>query len=237
MRDPSIASRTNIRFFELTSIMLWVVSVVLIATVFDNQRDYWFLLLSWTLVFPFSAVADEYALLLRYDPGFRMLFWRTPVMIPFAFGWFFAIPLILIWQTGVLSALDLGTQAAVVFVALLIWSAFVGYSGTRQQLWTYRWTHGWKLGGMPLVIPVVDAVGYVFAFLLHGVAVSLTSDMGWVNAFVVSYLMYACSFAVFAIFNWLMITRLFGVRRVGPGVDARPQAPSMRPEHIGASAK
>ncbi|MFL5587842.1 MAG: hypothetical protein ACJ8DI_09325 [Ktedonobacteraceae bacterium] len=212
MSNPSKASGATIRAFELISVGLWALTAVLIATVFANQHDYWFLLLSWTFVFPFSAFADEYALLLRYDPGFRMLFWRTPVMIPFAFGWFFTLPLILVWQTGVLSQLSLGGQAAIMFAVSVVWSVFVEYTGTRQKLWVYHWTHGWKLGEMPWAIPVIDAVVYVLAFLLHGVVVQLTSGMGWVSALVISYLIYAGMFVAFAFFNWVMITRVFGVR-------------------------
>ena len=212
MSNPSMASGATIRAFELISVGLWTLTAVLIATVFANQRDYWFLLLSWTFVFPFSALADEYALLLRYDPDFRMLYWRCPVMIPFAFGWFFTLPLILIWQSGVLSQLSLGVQAAIVFAVLFVWSVFVEYAGTRQKLWIYRWTHGWKLGEMPWAIPVIDAVVYVLAFLLHGVAVRLTSGMGWASALAISYLIYAGMFVVVASFNWVMITHVFGVR-------------------------
>src|SRR5437588_11074894 len=92
MSNPSMASGATIRAFELISVGLWTLTAVLIATVFANQRDYWFLLLSWTFVFPFSALADEYALLLCYDPGFRMLFWRCSVLSPFAFSCCFHLP-------------------------------------------------------------------------------------------------------------------------------------------------
>ena len=203
--NPSKASGATIRAFELISVSLWVLTAVLIATVFANQRDYWFLLLSWTFVFPFSALADKYALLLRYDPRFRL-------MIPFAFGWFFALPLILIWQSEVLSQLGLGVQAAIVFTVLFVWSILVEYLGTMQKLWSYRWSHGWKLGAMPWAIPVIDALIYVLVFLLHGVSVQLTSGMGWASALATSYVIYAGMFVTIALFNWVMITQVFGVR-------------------------
>ena len=57
--NPSMASGVNLRAFELLSVGLWALTAVLIATVFANQRDYWFLLLSWTFVFPFGRVKSE----------------------------------------------------------------------------------------------------------------------------------------------------------------------------------
>jgi hypothetical protein len=85
--------RARLRLFATGSYVLWLVTAALIAFVFHNDRHDWFLLLSWTLVFPFSALADKHVLMIRYNPAFPMLFDETPRMIPFACAWFFTLPL------------------------------------------------------------------------------------------------------------------------------------------------
>lgn len=207
------ASRGNLRAFELICLVLWTATAVLIATVFDNQRDYWFLLLSWTLMFPLSAIADEYALVLRYDTGFLNLVWRVPAMVPFAFGWFFTLPLILIWSTGVIVQFALGEQVLILFTCLVAWSFCTEWLGVKQNLWTYRWSppgRRWK--GVPVIVPFIDAVTYVLVFVLHDHAVRMTADMGWPGAFAVSYLIYAGAFAAFATTSGLVIRQGLGVR-------------------------
>lgn len=211
--QPSRASRTNLRAFELGSLILWIVTAVLISTVYHNQSDYWFLLLSWTFMFPISGIADEYGLVLRYDPGFLRLVWRIPIMIPFAFGWFFTLPLILIWNSSAIQGFALYEQAIFLFVALLVWSFFIEWLGVVQNLWIYHWSpKGWRWRGVPVVIPFIDAITYVLVFVLHEVAVPITMNMKWVASFAVSYLIYAAGFAALAFLNWLVIRRGFRVK-------------------------
>uniref|UniRef100_B0T7D8 Uncharacterized protein n=1 Tax=Caulobacter sp. (strain K31) TaxID=366602 RepID=B0T7D8_CAUSK len=207
------ASRKNLRMFELVCVMLWAVTAVLIATVYDNQRDYWFLLLSWTFMFPFSAIADEYALVLRYDTGFLNLVWRVPAMVPFAFGWFFTLPLVLIWNTQVIEQFAPHAQILILFTVLVAWSFCTEWLGVKQNLWTYHWSppgRRWK--GVPVVIPFIDAITYVLIFVLHEEATRMTANMSWIGAFAISYLIYAGAFAVFASISWLVIRRFLGVR-------------------------
>jgi len=207
------ASRRSLRTFELICLMLWGVTAVLIATVYDNQRDYWLLLLSWTFMFPLSAIADEYALVLRYDTGFLNLVWRVPAMVPFAFGWFFTLPLVLIWSTQVIAQFALREQILILFSILVAWSFCTEWLGVKQNLWTYRWSppgRRWK--GVPVIVPFIDAITYVLVFVLHDYAVRWTADMGWMGAFAISYLIYAGAFAAFASISWLVIRRILGVR-------------------------
>jgi hypothetical protein len=207
------ASRRNLRTFELICLILWVTTAVLIATAYDNRRDYWFLLLSWTLMFPLSAIADEYALVLRYDAGFLNLVGRVPVMVPFAFGWFFTLPLVLIWNSQVLAQFALHEQSLMLFAILVVWSFCTEWLGVKQNLWTYHWSppgRRWK--GVPVIIPFIDAITYVLVFVLHEYAVRMTHDKGWMGAFAISYVIYAGAFAGFASISWLVIRRVLGVR-------------------------
>jgi hypothetical protein len=108
--------RARLRLFATGSYVLWLVTAALIAFVFHNDRHDWFLLLSWTLVFPFSALADKHVLMIRYNPAFPMLFDETPRMIPFAFAWFFTLPLLPVWYLRLLDGFDPLLQATIILI-------------------------------------------------------------------------------------------------------------------------
>jgi hypothetical protein len=193
--------------------MLWVLTAVLIAVACDSQRDYWFLLLNWTLVFPLSVVADRYAFVLRYDAGFFSLAWRVPAMAPFAFGWFFTLPSVLIRSMQGIGQLALHERLLILSTILVARGFFTERLGVKQRLWSYHWSPpGCRWRGVPVIIPFIDATACVLLFLLHGHTVRMTAEMGWMRAFVVSYLIYAGAFAAFASTSWLLIRRLLGVQ-------------------------
>lgn len=206
------ASARSLRGFEILNIGLWLLTAALIATAFNNDRNYWILLLSWTAVFPFSTVADEYALLIRYNPGFRMLFWRCPVMIPFAFGWFFTLPLILVWQSGIIAQLPLMAQAGIVFLFFIAWGFFVEVASASSNLYLYRWPKQWKIGGMPWPVAVIDGVVHTLTFLLFPIIARFTANMSWPPAVGLGILTYVAMFVAFASFNWFVIKFLFRVK-------------------------
>lgn len=212
MTDTWTAPARSLRFFDVLNVALWLLTAVLIATVFRNDRGYWLLLFGWTAVFPFSSLADEYVLLIRYNPGFRMLFWRCPVMIPFAFGWFFTLPLILIWESGVIAALPLAVQAGVVFVVFVAWGFFVEVASASSNLYVYRWPARWKIGGMPWPVAIIDGIVHTLTYLLFPVVASLTAGKGWPAALVIAFLVYDGMFVAFASFNGFVIRWVFGVR-------------------------
>ena len=205
------ASSRSLRAFEALNIGLWFFTAILIATVFKNNRGYWILLLSWTAVFPLSAWADEYVLFIRYNPGFHMLFWRCPVMIPFAFGWFFTLPLILIWESGVIAWLSLPVQVAIVFVVFVGWGFMVEVASASSNLYVYRWPERWKIGGMPWPVAIIDGIVHTLTYLLFGIVVQLTTSMEWLPATGIGVLVYDGMFIAFALLNGLLIKRVLHV--------------------------
>lgn len=200
--------RARLRFFASVSYVLWSLTAALIAFVFGNDRNDWFLLISWTLVFPFSAPADEHALLLRYHPQFPMLTGRTPWMIPFAFGAFFTLPFLPVWHLGLLDGFSPRIQAAIVLIVGTAWSAFVELSSSSTDIYRYYWPARWMIMGTPWPIPLIDGVVYLLTYLGHGILVPLTRGWSLLPALVMSYLVYAGLFVAFAIFNGLVIRGL-----------------------------
>ena len=76
--------------FEMASYVVYAVAIIVIALRYRDQRAYWYALLGCSLAFPFEWVADRYWMFLDYDWSFRMLVDRLPLMMPFAWTWFFA---------------------------------------------------------------------------------------------------------------------------------------------------
>jgi hypothetical protein len=209
------ASSKSLRKFELASLIFWVMTAVLIATVGDSQRDYWFLFLSWTLMFPLCVVADEHAFVVRYDSGFLNLAPGIPAMVPFAFGWFFTLPAVLVGSLQGIAQVAMHERFLILFAILVARSFFTEWLGVKQSLWSYPWSPPsprWK--GVPVLIPFVDAIACVLLVALHGYTARVTHNMGWNEAFATSYLVYAGAFAAFALSTGLVIRRALGVRAI-----------------------
>ena len=203
----------RLRFFSGTSYALWLVTAAVIFA-FGNDRHDWFLLICWTLSFPFSALADEHAILLRYHPRFAMLFGRTPWMIPFAFGAFFTLPFLPVWHLGLLDDFSFGIQAVIVLLVGTAWSTFVELSSSSSGMYRYRWPERWLVAGTPWPIPIIDGVVYLLTYLGHAYLVKATEGWGHLAAFGLSYAVYVGMFVAFAIFNGVVIRGLLRIQPV-----------------------
>ena len=205
--------RARLRRFELGAYGLYLMTAGLILFVFGNDRNDWFLLLSWTLIFPFSAIADKHALMLDYHPAFPMLVDETPWMIPFAFGAFFTLPLLPVWHLGLLDGFDPLLQAAIVLVAATAFSALVELSSSSTGIYRYHWPKRWLIAGTPWIVPVIDGFMYVLTYCGHGYLVGVTQGLALLPAFALSYGVYAALFCVLALVNAAVIR---GLLRLDP---------------------
>lgn len=205
--------RARLRRFEFGAYGLYLLTAGLIFFVFGNDRNDWFLLLSWTLVFPFSAIADKHALMLDYHPEFPMLVDETPWMIPFAFGAFFTLPLLPVWHLGLLDRFDLVSQAAIVLAVGTVFSAVVELSSSATGMYRYHWPRRWLVAGTPWIVPLIDGLMYTLTYLGHGYLVGVTQDLAALPALALSYGVYAALFCALALFNAGVIR---GLLRLNP---------------------
>ena len=146
--------------FEIFSFAGYGLAILLILFLFRNRRDYWYALIGCSLAFPFEWVADNYWMFLQYDWSFWMLVDRLPLMMPFAWGWFFGIPLILCLQLQKkIDALPLWGRCLLLYVIFWPWDFVVEYASTTFGLWEYRlWPEKAMIGGiLPWFIPTMVA--------------------------------------------------------------------------------
>lgn len=73
---------------------------------------------------------------------------------PFAFGWFFTLPLILIRESGVIGPPPMIAQAVIVFAFFIALQLYGGDRLASSNLYLYRWPEQWKIGGMPWLVAV-----------------------------------------------------------------------------------
>jgi hypothetical protein len=199
--DASGELRKRLRRFELGAYGLYLLTAGLIVLVFGNDRNDWFLLLSWTLIFPFSALADKHALMLDYHPAFPMLIDETPRMIPFAFGAFFTLPLLPVWHLGLVESFDPLLQAAILLTVATAFSALVELSSSSTGIYRYHWPKRWLLAGTPWIVPIIDGLMYTLTYFGHGYLVSVTQELALLPAFALSYGVYAALFCALALIN------------------------------------
>jgi len=205
--------RARLRRFEFGAYGLYVLTAGLIIFVFGNDRNDWFLLVSWTLVFPFSAIADKHALMLDYHPAFPMLVDETPWMIPFAFGAFFTLPLLPVWHFGLLAEFGLWLQAAIMLAVGTVFSAVVELSSSSTGMYRYHWPKRWLIAGTPWIVPIIDGLMYTLTYLGHGYLVGVTQGLALLPAFALSYGVYAALFCALALVNTVIIR---GLLRLNP---------------------
>jgi hypothetical protein len=150
--------------FEFFCIASLVVIFAIIARRYrDNHVVRWHLyavLIGCLLSFIWEWYQDIGPLQLGYDHRFHNL-WTLhgvslPLCMPLAYGWYWAIPLLLLLpMSGRLQQRFGRWQYLVVFVITGLYNILVEYPATTFiSLWNYFWDQnsGWTLGGMPITM-------------------------------------------------------------------------------------
>jgi hypothetical protein len=203
--------------FEVATYLMYAFTVLLITFRFRDHRDYWYALFGCTLGFPYEWVADKYWMFLDYDWGFSMLFDRLPLMMPFAWGWFFALPLIFCLRfSSKIDALPLWLRITLLYGIFWLWDFLVEYSSTSYRLWVYHWTPGSMFGGiLPWFIPVMVASANTLLYFGHKMALVFSSKKGWFQGFIIHLITYYIIFTLQVLIGWPLII-LLGIKPI-PG--------------------
>ncbi len=197
-------------YYELINYVMWVVTALLIFVRYKNQRDYWYLLIGWSLVFPLDYISDKYALFLRYNEGFTMLFDRYPLFLLPAFGWFFSIPIILCLRLqNKIDALPLWRRVGLLFVAFLALGFIVEIPSASYSYYTYYWPSMWMINGVvPWSIPATDSVYLVMLYFAHKVALKYSANKRWIPGFLIHLGAYNAIFVLGITMSWLFVWTL-----------------------------
>jgi len=201
--------------FEMASFLLYAVAIVVIATRYRNHRDYGYALIGCSLAFPFEWGADKYWMFLDYDWSFRMLVDRLPLMMPFAWGWFFGIPLIVCLRfQDKIDAIPLWARWLVLYAIFWPWDFIVEYSSTTYRLWVYHWPEGSMIGGiLPWFIPTMVATANTTLYFAHKIALRYSEGKGWFHGFSIHVLAYYLVFTLQVAVGWPLI-RMMGIRPI-----------------------
>ena len=121
-----------------------------------------------------------------------MLVDRLPLMMPFAYGWFFSFPLVIcLRQKKRIDSMPLLFQIIVLYVTFCVWDFAVEYSSTRYQLWTYHWPKASMIGGiLPWFVPLLVACANTALYYTHKVALTYSSGKKWVTGLLIHILAY-----------------------------------------------
>ncbi len=195
-----------IPLFEYGSYGVWgLYALYLLAGGARRRQELW-LLLGLSLSFPFEWFADEYWLYLAYNEAFTPMFGTFPLFMPFAWGWFYAIPIgIMARYRGQIAQKPLLVNIAWMFAAFFLWDVVVEYFGTGTELWTYAWeAEKLQIGGLPLYVPFWLGVQLPIYYYGHLWVRDRTAESSWLSGFAFHLLVYYLIGAAVAVGGWVL---------------------------------
>jgi hypothetical protein len=198
--------------FEIATYLAYIFTVILIAARYRSHRDYWFALIGCTLAFPFEWLADKFWMFLDYDWAFVMLVDRLPLMMPFAWGWFFALPLIICLRfQDRIDALPLVLRVALLYGVFFTWDIVVEYFSTSFLLWDYHWNKEAMIGGLlPWFIPLSVSFANTLLYFAHKIALKKSRDMPWIQGALTHASAYYIVFIIQISIGWSII-KILGI--------------------------
>ena len=196
--------------FEILSYVVYVLMVLAIVTRFENRRDYWYALIGCSLGIPFEWFADKFWMFLDYDLSFTMLVDRLPLMMAAAWGWFFALPLIVCLQLeDRIDRIPLGLRILTLYAIFWFWDVSVEFTSTGFGLWVYHWKKEAMIGGvLPWFIPTMVAPVNVGLYFAHKIALRRSAAEGWLRGLLTHTAAYYAVLIVQAAVGWPLV-RLF----------------------------
>ena len=198
--------------FELISYVSYLVMVLVLTAAARSRRDYWYALIGCTATFPFEWLADRHWMFLEYDQSFVMLFDRLPMMMPAAYGWFFAFPLLVcLLLERRIDRLPLGGRIVGLFVWFFLWDVCVEYSSTSYGLWVYQWKKEAMIGGvLPWFIPAAVAPVNVGLYFAHKMALARSAREEWFAGLLTHTRAYYLVFVIQLAIGWPLV-RILGI--------------------------
>jgi hypothetical protein len=202
--------------FELISYGVWALIGILLFTIGKGRRDHWYFFLGMTACFPFEWLADNFWMFLQYDWSFTMMFGRFPLMMPFAWGWFFAIPVILMFRNkDKIDRLPLWVQIVGIYVFFFLWDFVVEYGSTGFALWTYYWPESYLIGGVPWVIPAAVGTAFLMYYYGHNYLLKYSTGKHWAEGFAIHLGGYWAISTFRLVFGYIITVKLMGIIPAG----------------------
>jgi hypothetical protein len=198
--------------FEIITYLVWIVTVVLLLTVWKGHRDYWFLFFATTLSFPFEWISDNLWMFLQYDWSFTMMFGRFPLFMPFAWTWFFGLPLILLFRyEDKIDKLPLWVQIIGMWIVFFLWDFQLETISSGFGLWKYYWPEGYLFWGVPLLVPIFVGISFLMYYYGHKYLRRFSAGRGWVAGIVIHVVGFQIMNIIRACVGWSISVKLMGI--------------------------
>ena len=181
-----------VRSFEGLSVLLVIVFAVFIRNKLGGNRHYYANLLACGSAFLWEWYMDVGPLQLGYSDRFLSLWTingvRLPLMIPFAYAWYWCLPNLLLLPNRDWVDRHWGKrQYLYVFLLAGLWNfAIESPATTLGGLWHYYWK-AWTLGGIPATNPanagLTSLLIYVFSRIAMRQDEKLPFGVLWLHHF------------------------------------------------------
>ena len=172
---------------QLTVASYVVYTAMILAIVFwyENQRDYWYGLILYSVVLPFFELLNPF-FYFWYDESFvRIPGILIPLFSPAAYSWFYGVSLVVLLRYGSrIDRLPLGQQIAVIFVIHFCWDLILEYAFASMGLLHYAWPKELMIGKLPWFEVTVVASICTGRYFAHKLALVESERRGWIEGFV-----------------------------------------------------
>ena len=171
----------TVSMFQWGSIILWILMIGLILKFKKNDHQILWTLLAITLTFPIEALYDK-CFALTYSDEFIKLFPTVPMplMIPFAYGTFYGITLLLaLWVFKKFPKVPNWLKFILMFVSMIIINFAQEGLTTSTNAWVYDWPNAVGLFGsnQPWIVPVTVAANLPIFYFAHIYASKLSAKL------------------------------------------------------------
>jgi hypothetical protein len=203
--------------FEFGSYITWGLFFCIILTRWRDHRDFLYLFLGLTLSFPYEWIADSFWLFIDYSEQFNMMFGRFPFFMPFAWAWFYAVPIIfMLLNKEKIDRMPLWLNIVWMFALFFVWDLLVEGVSVNFDLWTYYVSPKLHiLPGLPYYVPIWLGIQLPTYYYGHLWARKLAETKSWGMGFLLHLLVYYALGAAVAISGWIINTKILGIEAIG----------------------
>jgi hypothetical protein len=179
-------------------------------TKWRDRPHYLWTMLGLTLIFPGEWISDYKWLMMDYDPSFIPIpYIQLPLMIPFAYAVFYAIPVIFIVDGPLkkhINKIPRWLFLAILYVIGVGYDLIVEGLSTMPafHVWTYHWSPESSIfGGVPWPVPLTVGAQIPLYYLTYLWACKYsTKQKSWLKGFLIQSGFYLGVTAVFIVIGY-----------------------------------
>jgi hypothetical protein len=207
------------RLFEILSVSLFVLFLIIIKKKYAGNRHYYACLLACLFSFLWEWYMDVGPLQLGYHKAFLSL-WvidgvSLPLCMPFSYGWYWFLPnLVFLPLMGWMDRHWGKMQFLYIFIIVGLYNVLVEYPATTwtSNLWNYYWQPDtvWSLGGIPITNAPAAGLSSLLIFVFARYLIKQDEDHTK-DTFGVLFLKHAAAVNLAFYVTWIIFTPILGL--------------------------